>query len=113
MDMPGATQGGARDRLIVTEAERQVADLLPIEVDPALARATVERGPFWFHTFALNRAEGIYTPGVARDHRYRVSMLPESFAGMSVLDVGTFDGFYAVLAGRRRADRVVAVDNEQ
>ena len=113
METTGAAQGGARDRFIVTEAERQVADLLPIEVDPALARATVETVPFWFHTFALNRAEGIYTPGAARDHRYRVSTLPNDFAGMSVLDVGTFDGFYAFLAEHRGADRVVAVDNEQ
>ena len=113
MEMTGAAQGGAPDRFVVTEAERQVADLLPIEVDPALARATVERVPFWFHTFALNRAEGIYTPGAARDHRYRVSTLPDDFAGMSVLDVGTFDGFYAFLAEHRGADRVVAADNEQ
>ena len=56
----------------MTEAERQVADLLAIEVDPVLARATLAAVPFWFHTFALNRAEGIYTPGAARDHRYRV-----------------------------------------
>ena len=80
-----------------------MADLLPIEVDPVLARAIVETVPFWFHTFALNRAEGIYTPGAARDHRYRVSALPEDFAGMSVLDVGCFDGFYAV--PRRRSPR--------
>jgi SAM-dependent methyltransferase len=113
METTEAAEGGARDRVIVTEAERQVADLLPIEVDSALARATVERVPFWFHTFALNRAEGIYTPGAARDHRYRISMLPNDFTGMSVLDVGTFDGFYAFLAERRGADRVVAVDNEQ
>ena len=32
---------------------------------------------------------------------------------MSVLDVGTFDGFYAFLAEARGARRVVAVDNEQ
>jgi tRNA (mo5U34)-methyltransferase len=113
MDTKGAAQDADQNRIIVTEAERQVADLLPIEVDPALARATLERVPFWFHTFALNRAEGIYTPGVARDHRYRVSMLPGDFAGMSVLDVGTFDGFYAFLAERRGARRVVGVDNEQ
>jgi tRNA (mo5U34)-methyltransferase len=113
MEKMGSAQGSARDRFIVTEAERQVADLLPFDVEPALARATVESVPFWFHTFALNRAEGIYTPGAARDHRYRVSMLPEDFAGMSVLDVGTFDGFYAFLAARRGAERVVAVDNEQ
>ena len=113
METTGAAEGGTTDPFMVTEAERQVADLLPIEVDPALARATVERVPFWFHTFALNRAEGIYTPGAARDHRYRVSMLPDDFAGMSVLDVGTFDGFYAFLAERRGAQRVVGVDNEQ
>jgi tRNA (mo5U34)-methyltransferase len=111
--MTGASKGNARDQFIVTEAERQVADLLPIEVDPALARATVDAVPFWFHTFALNRAEGIYTPGAARDHRYRISELPNNFSGMSVLDVGTFDGFYAFLAEHRGADRIVAVDNEQ
>jgi len=113
MGTTGWVHGGARERLVVTEAERRVADLLAIEADPVLARATVETVPFWFHTFALNRAEGIYTPGAARDHRYRVCALPEDFAGMSVLDVGCFDGFYAFLAERRGAQRVVAVDNEQ
>jgi len=113
METTGSAHGAARDGFVITEAERQVADLLPIEVDAALARATVERVPFWFHTFALNRGEGIYTPGAARDHRYRLSMLPEDFTGMSVLDVGAFDGFYAFLAERRGAERVVAVDNEQ
>jgi tRNA (mo5U34)-methyltransferase len=111
--IPDQAGRSARDKFVVTEAERQVADLLPIEVDPAVAGATLEKVPFWFHTFALNRAEGIYTPGAARDHRYRISTLPTDFAGMSVLDVGTFDGFYAFLAEHRGADRVVAVDNEQ
>src|SRR5450755_1061523 len=91
MGTTGSAQGGARERFVVTEAERQVADLLAIEVAPVLARATVETVPFWFHTFALNRAEGDYTPGAARDHRYRVSALPKDFAGMSVLDVGCFE----------------------
>jgi tRNA (mo5U34)-methyltransferase len=103
----------AESRCIVTEAERHVADLLPLEVDPDVARATLKEVPFWFHTFALNRAAGIYTPGAARDHRYRVSSLPSDFGGMSVLDVGTFDGFYAFLAEHRGADTVVAIDNEQ
>ena len=40
-------------------------------------------------------------------------MLPADFAGMRVLDVGRFDGFYAFLAERRGAERVLAVDNEQ
>jgi tRNA (mo5U34)-methyltransferase len=61
--------------------------------------------PFWFHRFALNRAGGIFAPGAARDRRARVSALPEDFAGMSVLDVGCFDGVYAVLAERRGGPR--------
>ena len=101
----GSAPGGARERFVVTEAERRLADLLPIEVDPVLARAIVETVPFWFHRFALNRADGIFTPGSARDRRSRVSALPEDFAGMSVLDVGCFDGVYAVLAERRGGPR--------
>jgi tRNA (mo5U34)-methyltransferase len=97
----------------LTSAERQVADLLPIEADPAEALAVLDEVPYWFHTFALNRGEGIYAPGYARDHRYRIPAIPQSFEGLSVLDIGTFDGFYAFLAEARRAERVVAVDNEQ
>jgi SAM-dependent methyltransferase len=93
--------------------ERQVADILPIEADPERARGVVADVPFWFHTFALNRAEGIYTPGVAVDHRYRLPFLPARFAGLRVLDVGTLDGFYAFVAEARGAERVLAVDSEQ
>lgn len=97
----------------VTDAERQVADLLPIETDPESARETAAAVPFWFHTFSLNRAAGIYTTGAARDHRYRIPALPDDLTGSRVLDVGTFDGFYAFLAEHRGAEQVVAVDNEQ
>src|SRR5438445_13292516 len=87
-------------RLVVTEAERQVADLLPIEVAPEFARATVQAVPFWFHTFALNRPEGIYTPGVARDHRYRWRCCRPILTGfVCSTSVGSM-GFYALLAVR-------------
>ena len=59
-----------------------------------VAQRVLGEVPFWFHTFALNRAEGIYTLGVAMD-RYRLPFSPASFATLRVLDVGTFDGFYA------------------
>ena len=95
-----------------TAAERAVADLLPIAAGAEDARAVLERVPLWFHTFALD-GPGIYTPGIARDHRYRLQAIPEDLRGGRVLDVGTFDGFYAFLAERRGAARVVAVDNEQ
>ena len=97
----------------ITDAEREVADLLPIDASASEARAALESVPLWFHTFALNGQAGIYTPGVARDHRYRIPALPESFEGLRVLDVGAFDGFYAFLAEARGAERVLAVDNEQ
>ncbi len=97
----------------LTVAERQVADLIRIEADPKTAAAVLDRVPLWFHTFSLNRSEGTYTDGVARDHRYRIPALPADFEGLAVLDVGTFDGFYAFLAEARGARRVVAIDNEQ
>jgi hypothetical protein len=96
-----------------TDAERQVADLIPIDADPETAGDVLERVPIWFHTFGLDRSRGIYTHGIARDHRYRIPALPEDFSGPRVLDIGTFDGFYAFLAEVRGAARVVAVDNEQ
>ena len=87
--------------------------MIPIEADPESARAVLDRVPLWFHTFSLDGSKELYTHGIARDHRYRIPALPEDFGGMSVLDVGTFDGFYAFLAEARGARRVVAVDNEQ
>ncbi|MEU6375922.1 methyltransferase domain-containing protein [Streptomyces sp. NPDC046909] len=97
----------------VTEAEREVADLLPVEAPVTACHEVLDTVPIWFHTFALNKRAGLYTPGLARDHRYRIPFLPADFTGLDVLDVGTCDGFYAFLAEARGAARVLAVDNEQ
>lgn len=94
-------------------SEREVAAEVPIEVDANQARSVLDSVPFWFHTFALNRSLGLYTPGEARDHGYRLASIPDSFEGLRVLDVGAFDGFYSFLAEARGATRVLAVDNEQ
>jgi tRNA (mo5U34)-methyltransferase len=109
----GFAPGISREAVPATStAEREVADLLPIGLDPAEAQELSDAVPIWFHTFAL--APDVYTPGIARDHRYRIPALtPERLAGKRVLDVGTFDGFYAFLAEARGATRVVGVDNEQ
>jgi tRNA (mo5U34)-methyltransferase len=93
-------------------AERLVADVYPIAAPITEAERVRDSVPLWFHTFAL--APGIYTPGIARDHGYRLAVLgADRFAGRSVLDVGAFDGFYSFLAEARGARRVVALDNEQ
>jgi tRNA (mo5U34)-methyltransferase len=94
-------------------SEREVAAELSIEVDAEQALGVLGSVPFWFHTFALNRSLGLYTPGEARDHGYRLASIPDSFENYRVLDVGAFDGFYGFLAEARGAKRVVAVDNEQ
>jgi len=78
----------------------------------AVAERVRDSVPLWFHTFAL--APGIYMPGIARDHGYRLAVLDaDRFAGRSVLDVSASDGFYSFLAEVRGARRVVALDNEQ
>jgi tRNA (mo5U34)-methyltransferase len=93
-------------------AERVVADVLAIGASTADATRVRDSVPLWFHTFAL--ARGVYTPGIARDHGYRLEVLgADRCCGRSVLDVGAFDGFYSFLAEARGARRVVAVDNEQ
>jgi tRNA (mo5U34)-methyltransferase len=93
-------------------AERVVADAFAIGAPAGEAERARDSVPLWFHTFAL--APGIYTPGIARDHGYRLAVLgADRFCGRSVLDVGAFDGFYSFLAEARGARRVVAVDNEQ
>ena len=95
-----------------SSAERVVADVLAIGASAVDAERVRDSVPLWFHTFAL--APGVYTPGIARDHGYRLGVLGgDRVTGRSVLDVGAFDGFYSFLAEARGARRVVAVDNEQ
>jgi tRNA (mo5U34)-methyltransferase len=63
----------------------------------------------WYHTLEL--APGVVTQGWF-DLRPYVGRygLPESLAGMRVLDVGTWDGFWAFELERRGAAEVVALD---
>jgi tRNA (mo5U34)-methyltransferase len=63
----------------------------------------------WYHTIDLGH--GVVTNGVD-DTRIRLAKidLPESLAGLSVLDIGAWDGFFSFEAERRGAARVVATD---
>ncbi len=64
----------------------------------------------WYHTIDLG--SGVVTPGVFRttDTLKRLA-LPESLKGLTVLDVGAWDGFYSFEAERRGARRVLATDH--
>jgi tRNA (mo5U34)-methyltransferase len=73
-------------------------------------RAIIERiaGQEWYHSIDLGH--GVITPGFV-DHREQLPFygLPASLAGKRVLDVATFDGFWAFEFERRGAE-VVAAD---
>ena len=65
----------------------------------------------WYHSMDLGH--GVATAGQF-DHRPFLPLykLPESLAGLRVLDVATFDGFWAFEFERRGAAEVVALDLE-
>ena len=64
----------------------------------------------WWHTIDLGN--GIVTPGLDDSPKklQRLEM-PEDLTGMSVLDVGAWDGFFSFEAERRGAARVLALDS--
>jgi tRNA (mo5U34)-methyltransferase len=63
----------------------------------------------WYHTIDLG--SGIVTPG-ADDTPQRLARLslPQSLEGLTVLDIGAWDGFFSFECERRGAARVVAAD---
>src|SRR5215204_5260480 len=64
----------------------------------------------WYHTIDLGH--GVVTRGVDNTpERLARLRLPESFTGLSVLDIGAWDGFFSFEAERRGATRVVASDH--
>ncbi len=64
----------------------------------------------WFHTIDLGR--GVITPGVDDSQEKLARLgLPERLDGVTVLDVGAWDGFFSFEAERRGAARVLATDD--
>ncbi len=63
---------GLRERVPQpTAAEREVADLLPIGADHETGPRGARAGPACGFTPSRSTEAPLYTPGVARDHRYR------------------------------------------
>jgi tRNA (mo5U34)-methyltransferase len=63
----------------------------------------------WFHRIDLGN--GITTPGVDDTPTKLAQVhLPDDLSGMSVLDIGAWDGFFSFECERRGARRVVALD---
>ena len=66
----------------------------------------------WFHS--INLGDGIVTPGVVsqdyEQHLLEALQVPDRLDGLRVLDIGTYDGFFAFECERRGASEVVAID---
>jgi tRNA (mo5U34)-methyltransferase len=76
----------------------------------SLQKRIKEAGP-WFHTIDLGNS--VVTPGAAplADQMKRSEIyFGMGIGGLSVLDVGAWDGFYSFEAERRGASRTLAVD---
>jgi tRNA (mo5U34)-methyltransferase len=79
---------------------------------PPDARAWVKSFSFWYHRIYLGN--GVYTMEAGQHHelvweRFEKA-LPQSFAGLSALDVGTNAGYFALQAKLRGARRVVGTE---
>lgn len=63
----------------------------------------------WFHRIDLGN--GVVTPGIDDSpEKLKHVQLPARMDGLSVLDIGAWDGFFSFECERRGAKRVVASD---
>lgn len=71
-------------------------------------QTSVASFPFWYHKIEL--PGGVTTPGWApiAPETYRI---PDDMTGMRVLDVGSWDGYWAFEALKRGAKEVLAIDD--
>lgn len=79
-------------------------------------RRRVEEVPYWWHSIDVGK--DIVTPGVKWGGGREVMAaeldrqhLPDDLSGKSVLDIGSYDGYYAFEAERRGAAQVTAIDH--
>jgi tRNA (mo5U34)-methyltransferase len=64
----------------------------------------------WWHTIDLGN--GVVTPGIdPTPARLCELQIPDDLTGLTVLDVGAWDGFFSFEAERRGASRVLATDS--
>ncbi len=76
-----------------------------------LLRLRIEHEPnWWFHKIRID--DTLVTPGWSDPLTEKLPYfgLPDSFAGMRVLDIGCAEGFFSFEAERRGAAEVVAID---
>lgn len=77
--------------------------------DTQTLRAEVEQIRWWH---PIDLGGGLVTPGIdVTPARLAEIRMPENLSGLSVLDIGAWDGFFSFEAERRGARRVLATDS--
>src|ERR1700722_8870079 len=64
----------------------------------------------WYHTMDIGSLRTRGSDNTAS--QLKAIQMPDSLAGLTVLDVGAWDGFYSFEAERRGAKRVLATDRQ-
>jgi tRNA (mo5U34)-methyltransferase len=105
-------RGVGRLRREVRRAADAARRVLPDTPEAYDLRRKVGAVPFWWHS--IDVGFGVTTPGAKTaaflDEESASLDLPD-LRGLSVLDIGAWDGFYSFLAESRGAARVVACDH--
>jgi tRNA (mo5U34)-methyltransferase len=99
------------ENLADSDAAGEAASRDPDDTSESAALIRRIKALTWYHTFDFGN--GIRTPG-AFDHSPILDQynFPKRFDGKRVLDVATFDGFWAFEFERRGAREVIALDVE-
>ena len=89
--------------------KQRIEHPFPPAFDNSTVLKMIDSVPFWWHTI---RFGDTITPGetAERTHVWKTMAFPHSLTGKSVLDIGSWDGYYSFEAERRGADKVVAVE---
>ena len=86
---------------------RSGIELAPAQLESLRQKVAATK---WWHTIDLGN--GIVTPGIdPSPARLRELQFPDDLSGLTVLDVGAWDGFFSFEAERRGAGRVLATDS--
>jgi tRNA (mo5U34)-methyltransferase len=81
----------------------------PAELDPAELRREADKIKWWH---PVDLGQGVVAPGIdVTHHRLADIRMPEDLTGLTVLDIGAWDGFFSFEAERRGASRVLATDS--
>lgn len=81
-----------------------------MESSPKHKQDLVNQVPYWWHSIDLG--DQVITPGKIKPqvHQLLSSAIPQDLSGKTVLDIGTWDGYYAFEC-EKRGGQVLAIDN--